>query len=356
MRPVHRTSISLYPTFLLFLAIVTVALPGCGGEEAALTAPTGLDAVVSSSPDLAAAAPGETRGAHNEYPLEAGNWWDYEGSLTFMVEGEMPETDLFTREHRIWGVEELFGREYVVEKRTIDIGTAQGPSLSWIRNRQDKTGLYEADYPITVPPAGWNPEGAEATASVSWRAAIDRICLPGHPGVDERNMKAFIEARERLLAKMEAVERLRATTQLSVRAGRKDGGVLEDEITRLAYPLRPGQEWVIRDDPFFGAMVTEREKVEAPAGTFSCFRIKISSAMFGNDDTVYQWFGKEGLIGMFAHLESEMVDPSGISLGHLISEEEYFLSAFGSSFEGDGETAAATFDADRLDKGMNFSE
>ena len=106
------------------------------------------------------------------------------------------------------------------------------------------------------------------------------------------------------------------------------GGVLPDEITLLKYPLHPSQEWTIRDDPFyvFGA-VEAHEVLDLPPGRMNGYKIRIDNGLFGPSDWGYVWYGRDGYLGLTAHLETEILDPNGNPMGALVFDEHTLLES-----------------------------
>ena len=76
-------------------------------------------------------------------------------SIEFRFEGgppSPPEVFEGVGECEIIGVEERFGREYIVEECRIYDSELTDTLVTWVRFRQDRTGLYEAMIPIIEPP------------------------------------------------------------------------------------------------------------------------------------------------------------------------------------------------------------
>jgi hypothetical protein len=74
------------------------------------------------------------------------------------------------------------------------------------------------------------------------------------------------------------------------------------EALLLAYPLKVGDSWTIRDTPELGrwtATVEAREPVSTPAGEFSAFRLRIDHQLGSPGDETVLWYAAEGLVKAF---------------------------------------------------------
>ncbi len=275
------------------------------GESAAEK--TGVPAV--TAPEASGGAQGAAGGF---YPLATGNRWTHDRNFTAWVvsaEGETLDTYI-TRaavERVQTGTETLFGREYVVERET---GIQSDGHIygGWTYFRQDRTGLYEADL---APVAS-----ARFPASVPDPAAPASLLARPHP-------EAWLAAWTRVQAKRAAVHAALAGRGTP---GHARGGVLENEITRLAYPLHPGRDWTIRPDPFFGSTVEGNEVLDLPAGRFTGWRIRIESDLFGPDDEAHVWYGRSGYLEIHDRLYGIATGPGGEVVGTVIGEETEVLT------------------------------
>ncbi|MFN0152638.1 MAG: hypothetical protein ACKVU1_18195 [bacterium] len=95
-------------------------------------------------------------------------------------------------------------------------------------------------------------------------------------------------------------------------------------MTRLKYPLYPGQNWAIRNEGsfVFKAGVEAFEVIDTPIGRVPAYRIRISPNF--DPDTVFdfvQWWGRCGLMGSKMHSESELLDENGDPIGIFIWDE-----------------------------------
>jgi hypothetical protein len=236
------------------------------------------------------------------FPLAVGSEWHYAAHLKSqaIVDGEPqpPEVENGDVSLSIIGTETRFGREYFVAELAAEIGS--GPPVTvWVRYRQDRGGLYEADIPISEPPTG------TAAASVE------------HVPVGHRLNAPLVL---RLLGGERHALRGRRTTRTHDSSRQPPGGPMSNEITRLVYPLRPGQEWVIRDDPLFESRVDGRDVLVVPAGRHSAWRVWISNDFSGPNDVVHDWYNRHGIIAEYQRTETPYLDPSGAEVGTLINE------------------------------------
>jgi len=261
------------------------------------------------------------------YPLDIGNSWIYTGERSMSI-GDYESYHLSVQEMRsLTGTEELFGREYTLEKQVIILSGGIGPDDTityWCRYRQDRAGLYEADIAANDPPGkdgdAVGPSGENLNRvhhwDVLWQKSIERL-----ESIDEETVE---RARTAHFNKINAVYEL---------LGRKDGralltsppgGILPDEIQRLRYPMHPRQEWIIRNAPLFYAVVDRQEVLDLPAGMINGWRIRYYNEFLDENDLVYFWYGRRGFLGMTAHLETEM---DGV-YGTVISDEDLFLESY----------------------------
>ena len=242
------------------------------------------------------------------YPLDLGDHWRFHREFTIGPAGSPPTLVRRSRfDHDLVCVETLEGRSYVIDRFTQIDSTLAGPvtSVQWIRNRQDPTGLYEADVDIGTAPecAGVsesssvteNSTAPEASARLdAWRVSA---IASGDPDViawadQDRNA---IEQAEALLS-----ARLRLARQALLGG---PGGAAPGEITRLRYPLTVGSTWTIRENPHFTSTVEALEKVRTPVGDISAYRVRVDAQGLGPSDRVLSWYGHSGLVGILVHVE-----------------------------------------------------
>ena len=296
--------------------LIALLLLGCEGSR---TAGEGN----SPAAPLAMGAEPELAGTQGTfYPLDLGNEWHYDRSLVirFFSPGSTEPSGVeeyhFEEERVLDQTEELFGRTYIVESRTI-VQDFPDPDVAheWIRYRQDRSGLYEADVSIVDPPGP--TAKATAVAGAAWEPAL-RI------GAD---LSAFgpvaIEHPESFRSALGELERRRLRLRGALRGEQVSappGNALPDEITRLKYPLHPGSSFAIRDG-LLDAHVEALEQLGTPAGRFPAWRIRLVWATGGPDDTILVWFSRCGNLQLYVLAEAALVAPDGTVLGTMQFEE-----------------------------------
>jgi len=314
----NRSASSLILATFLLATLALIA--GCGEEASPVeTAPAADTALLAG--DAAMSPPGGMWARY--YPLRTGNYWrsdrqlrawDDDGTVIFDVSGES------SRE--IIGEEQLFGRMYMVEEwRIIErYDGNEDTTTFWVRYRQDRDGLYEADIPISDPPvllAGAGKDGGRRALTVSaadgagLEAAIAR--REKHPG-----------RRAAIAALMERHRRVVMTAMIgadALAAGTAVSAPEDDEITRLVYPLRRGREWVVREDLLFTAAAEGRELLRLPIGNRVGMRVRIVPVELAPDADVFLWFSHCGLLRFYVSMQEEMTDFDGTPLGTIYSEE-----------------------------------
>jgi hypothetical protein len=207
------------------------------------------------------------------FPLSIGSEWTYQESFTVefvsLGGGVVPPPRRLeaTSTRRLTGVERRLDRTYVVEHEVMFSDSVTDTTHTWIRYRQDESGLYSADVPGNQP-----PDSSSASAAL---------------GIDGDN-----------------------------------------ESTVLAYPLRVGAEWVVRRTPMISAVVEARDTLRLDAGTFDCYRIRVSSETSGPEDVMLRWFGSCGRLRTLTHTEVFAVDVGTGDTTLVITEEIAELRAF----------------------------
>ncbi len=257
-------------------------------------------------------------GQSEYYPLDTGNSWAYTGERSMSI-GDYESFHASVREMRsITGTEELFGREYFVEEQVNIISTGIDPDDTmtyWIRYRQDRVGLYNADVSTNDPP------GEDPGLALSRWDALRQRSIENLASVDRQAAeRAMIEHFD----KIDAVNCLLGRGNGPAKLAGPPGGILPDEIQRLKYPLHPRQEWVIRDTPLFYSVVEKHDVLDLPAGKMKGWKIRVYNEFLGDNDAVYLWYGRTGFLGMAVHLETAM---DGVS-GAVISDEDLFLESY----------------------------
>jgi hypothetical protein len=303
--------------FIPFVAVALISPLGCSLN---LTdAPSVQSALVADRAALAS-----TTGLY--FPLEQGNRWHAAGDLRAAVVSPSGATTLEIEVHQdfvrtISGTEQRFGRTYSLmsedETDTGDVENGYDEYIYWIRYRQDRSGLYEADVDLTTPPGGTLLEGSAASTA---RRLSSRI-LAAAP-TEQR--AAYESAWDQLNARASAIRNAIRTS-----AGPPPSGAQENELTRLRYPLRPGQTWTIRTNPSFTSVVEAVEPVEVPAGRFTSHRMRIESEFIGPSDRVTVWMSRSGQVAFAYHLETNVTDENGNPAGTLASNYREELQDLG---------------------------
>ena len=306
-----------FAAFVCFVSSLLLLAAGCGRSRlAAPTSPASAGAAVSSALGRPADAPAEGAGF---YPLDLGDRWHYAGRAVFteVVAGE-PSNILYDEARSVDGenvcVESLLGRDYVIEQRITH--SAGSDYAEYLRNREDSSGLYEADVAINTAPA------CVADGAVAVRAAVPSSSVP--PRLDLRPLSPA--RRLRVEAAAREVERrlgpLRAILPIAV-ASARPGGVAAGEITRLRYPLHRGQRWVVRDDPgfLFESWDDGMTVLDTPAGRLPAHRVRVNSSLFGPDDFVELLYGRSGYLGLNVHLRTPETDESGNVVGTVLYDD-----------------------------------
>jgi hypothetical protein len=268
-------------------------------------------------------------GGRGFFPLDIGNRWTYVGKISITFENAPPSV-INTREvHTLIGTEERFGREYILEEQAIVDDTGLGEYTYWIRFRQDRAGLYEADIPITEPPLEAEGRPVDLLPSVDGRG--DRMAglwQKISETIPAEYEDAYRRGRDDLFRRLQVIDAAvgRRMHGSPVLQG-PPGGVLPDEITRLSYPLHPGQEWIIREDPLFASMVEAHDLLDLPPGKMNGFKIWILNPWLGPNDVVLIWYGRQGYLQLFVYMETEITDPGGNPIDTMTYEERLTLES-----------------------------
>ena len=252
--------------------------------------------------------------ARGFYPLELGNRWLYsDNNLVQIIPSGGPPEAPFEEQGSIameMACTETVGeRQYEVEHATYS--APGGGTETWVRYRQDRTGLYELDVSTSDRPACAGGATAMLRPASATTTLVDRA-LAARP--EYRPARSTLEQLERRRAALDEIlsGRSRLTTQQ----------VLEGELTRLAYPLRQGAQWAIRTDPAFTATVEGTDALDLPAGRFHGYRIRIEApGLFGSNDRVLTWYDRHGALQLVAHFEGVMTDADGNVTGMVIIDE-----------------------------------
>ncbi len=264
------------------------------------------------------------------FPLAIGNSWTYAGELSISMEGSEPYSISTNETRTIVGTEELFDREYILEKQEIVKSGRDEIITYWLRYRQDRAGLYAADVSVNDPPGedrynirrlDHNSDPCCDRWTVLWKQLADNLKSVDDDVIERARIIHFkkISAIDELLGR---------NTKSALLASGPPGGILPDEIQRLRYPLHPKQEWIIRDTPLFYSVVESREVLDLPAGRMSGFKIRIYNEFLEENDIVYIWYSRCGFLSLYVHFETEMRDSEGNIIGTMISDENLFLESY----------------------------
>jgi hypothetical protein len=320
----------------LLPAIVALLNAGCATP---LQSPTAPSVASDRAGPLAISASGGMGSGVSApfFPLQVGNHWSYHRRAVFTTisDGEIaiPPTELNATVDRDQicvetraTIEIPDGIDYVVEQVT-----EQYPgytTLSWVRNRQDRSGLYEADALLSETPVCGPTEGAPSRVSdqrsgpVSrFPAGMEALLSAAPPGRQAAYRAAIEQLRIRLACIDAALHRPVVTPAAALAAS--------GELTRLSYPLYTGKGWTIRSGaqggPYF-ARVEGADVLDLPAGRLRGFRIRITSAFFGPDDEVRVWYGPSGLLQVVTHTVVFLRDEAGPPFGRMALDQRETLT------------------------------
>jgi hypothetical protein len=200
----------------------------------------------------------------------------------------------------------------------------------WLRYRQDRAGLYEADVFASDPPG---PGGAGA-------AADREMVQPAGPkfsaqlsasglSLTAAQAAAYDAAMARIQQKLEIVAQAQAWHGHVRRPphGHR-GGVLDHELTRLKYPLHTGQGWTIREEPLFTSRVVGFDVLKLRAGRLGGWKIRIESVFLDPEDKVYLWYGRSGFLKQSVSIQGVALDEWGNRVGTTYWQESTELESY----------------------------
>jgi hypothetical protein len=302
------------PAHVLVCLLLSAGLAGCGADRKpnAVETPSS-DRIVG---DAAASAEGSF------YPLALGNTWSFSRQLkaVYTAAGQPPvtltdgttpvQTDLMC-------TETLGGLSYVVE-RSVEDGVSD-----YVRMRQDGSGLYEADVSTqTVPVCATGAAQASSMKSRDVGAVIAQQL--SRVASSPAELAALSRAWEDVEAQLAAVRAV-IGPHAAYSAG-SPTALAAGEITRLRYPMRKGQSWVIRESPRYTAVVEATENLKTAAGSIGAYRVRIDSELFAPGSSVLMWQSKQGFIGLTSHIESILTDASGNPTGSIVTDDVLTLT------------------------------
>lgn len=278
------------------------------------------------------------------YPLAIGNTWTYTGEFSMRIGSGSAFSASRDETRTIIGTEELFGREYFLEEQLNIENSIFFPDTFtyWLRYRQDRAGLYEADVAMSDPPG--EDSGMELTGwNGLWKRAVEELGPVDTEAVERVKIAHFNKIR--------TVNELLGRKAGSPLLTGPPGGILPDEIQRLKYPLHTRQEWIIRDDPLFYSVAEGMDVLDLPAGRLNGWRIFIHNEFLGENDVVLLWYGRKGFLQMTVHLETEDNTFGDI----IISDENLYLVDY--DLEGKGNKDNDCEDGEKADsKGSLLSD
>lgn len=248
------------------------------------------------------------------YPLQLGNQWKYEAHVSTEIlsgdGGPIPAEILRTTKAEIVGSEPQFGRCYVLEEQQVTEDIDPDAVLTQrVYYRQDRSGLYEADIASGAPVGQPHPAGLTGSdavlAELTARAHGDRWAI----------------AYEDLVQRAACARQFREH-----RTKPPTGGALDNEITRLDYPLHRGKTWMIRNDDFdLRATVLRRVVLPLPVGRRPAWCMQLESSLFDPDDEVLFYYGRDGYLGSQLSVVADVTDNLGNLIGRLRFNDEEFL-------------------------------
>lgn len=319
----------------------TASILSCGSDHKPTEPGTSATADLSElEGDGVSLGAGAHPGHRGFFPLAIGNTWTYNAFRTERIEDDaFISLSTHTQRRELVGTEMLFGRGYVIEEWKswsplwAVVGSDDDTVRNWVRYRQDRAGFYEADVSLSQPPGAMGDRAAEFDAAPATEGEMfsSRLRNAGRP-LTAAQAASYDAGMAKLQEKMEVVRAALSWHghHSPRRFDRRRGGVLDNEITRLKYPLRLGQHWTLREFPLFTSRVVGYDLLRLPAGRLPGVRIMIESDVFGPKDKVLVWYSRVGLLRMSAHLEmphTTYEDPYG-ELATLVIEEQMTLESF----------------------------
>ena len=273
------------------------------------TSPTSSDATKDATWSAPANRGNASQSWNTFYPLAVGNRWrsTRAWSGSWVGDGDPPwpaESGGEDYEFEQICTEVRGGVPYIVEEQRIFSDSDSG--ASHVRYRQNETGLYEADVCLCEPP---DCSESSALLAVLGSEPIERFWEKIASTIPDPVARAAAKERwDRFSSKLAAARQLSIPLQKAAGAS---------ELTRLKYPLFPGQNWAIRNDPSFTfkAGVEVFEFVDLPVGRVPAYRVRVSPPIDPQEVFDYvQWWGPCGFMGAREHAEFEWMDGSGQTL------------------------------------------
>ena len=265
------------------------------------------------------------------YPLDIGNRWTYQHEMIVFdrIDGTWEPGLRFhsTEVDEVVGTEEVFGRTYMLTRETTtdDYQTI----IWWVRSRQDRTGLYEADVALNHP-----PHNARGSAAYLAQSGFAERPLSNSRNSISRYPKALRSAalREAYLG----MEKKRGIVEAALRGSPRGSmaqapaiGVEDSELVRLTYPLHTGSAWNVREEPFrLHCQVEGREILKLKTGNTPAWRVRGTMSLLSDTDVLLFWYGKDGFLRYYFRITANATDPEGNIAGQFMSEETQTLTEF----------------------------
>ncbi len=304
------------------LAALLIALgaPGCSPGDRHVSQPS-PGAIRTDGAGASRTSPSRDPGGF--YPLAPGNRWTYRREVytearplgdTAAFRGTIGYDIVRTLECEV----RREGTPWWIEQSVAHLDGQETPLLWWLPLRQDRDGLYELEvYPTPTFPCG---EIRGAHASEAAAAEARAVVLAAVAGLNGRKVPARIPD-DRFLASLERAMAARLAGFRRETPGAEARGFGATILTRLRYPLHVGAEWAIRPetddhhDPIFSAHVERHETLLVGGERRPAWRIRVRSSLFGPNDSVVLWYGRDGFLGMDAELEIVITDDEGTVIG-----------------------------------------
>ncbi len=315
------------------VAVLALAVAACDRHASLPTDPSpeplraaagAQDGSVDAQANLAT-----TPSANGFYPLAIGNRWLYAYSLRvdFLDPSgnplDIPFVATGTIERELTGTTVFQGKEYVVEDGEIRLFTdvEEPPIFQTILLRQDPAGLYEAYIvPRRAGTADLEPALRGKAVAIAPAQILERAetHFRSRLAVDAPTRAALDPSWDKVRGKLRAASPLLGRVgDTAISPSGRPGGLAPNELLRLAYPLRPGQEWAPNavDLPGYLWRVESREQLDLPAGQQSSWRIRGSGQIVDPEDDVLFWYGSSGFLELHATVFGDLRDEQGNLLG-----------------------------------------
>jgi len=255
-----------------------------------------------------------SNGWQDFFPLDSGSVWTYSIELktTFVepVEPTPPQIVLGSGITRMLG---KVGDTYTLSIESTTLGTENYEQAVFYR--QDASGLYEGEF---VRAAG-GAARATSSAAVATSRPIALIAA-SRPAAETAALRRAGAALERKIALVDAA--LHGAAAPAAAAGLSGTTVKGPfELQRLAYPLRIGQRWLVREDPLIVMWVEGRDGIDVEGRRLYAWRIRLEwPGVFETTDRVWFWYSSEGLLRFRYHLTGEATDDLGNPIGQIVQD------------------------------------